>query len=79
VLLRAHPKQILSRSPYSLQIAHARKGWLFPQGFCSLFVLIMTVRPVKECQQRHDRACISRYGDQMAACQTNKYRLMLLP
>jgi hypothetical protein len=52
LLLRAHPKQILSRSPYSLGVAHARKGWFFPQGFCSLFVLISTACPVKECQQR---------------------------
>src|SRR5689334_100845 len=52
LLLRAHPKQILSRSPYSLRAGHARKGWLFPQGFCALFVLVTTDLSVKECQQR---------------------------
>jgi hypothetical protein len=51
LLLRAHPKQISSRSPYSLRVAAARKGWLFPQGFCSLFVLVTAALSVKECQQ----------------------------
>jgi hypothetical protein len=52
LLLRAHPKQISSRSPYSLGAAHARKGWLFPQGFCSLFVLVAVTLSVKESQER---------------------------
>src|ERR1700752_1020207 len=50
-LLRAHPKQIPSLTPYRLRTIPACCGSLFPQGFCSLFVLCSSIPVVKECQQ----------------------------
>ncbi|WP_292138047.1 hypothetical protein, partial [Mesorhizobium sp.] len=40
IFLRAHPKQIFVAAPYRLQAIAACHGCLYPQGFCSLFVLI---------------------------------------
>jgi hypothetical protein len=47
IFLRAHPKQIFVAAPYRLQTIAACYGWLFPQGFCSLFVPICTAA---DCQ-----------------------------
>ncbi|WP_292358948.1 cupin domain-containing protein [Mesorhizobium sp.] len=63
LFLRAHPKQFYVAAPYSLPIAHARKGWLFPQGFCSLFVLFLTAAPVKECHQEVGFCVGNKRGD----------------
>ncbi|MGX9177816.1 cupin domain-containing protein [Mesorhizobium sp. BHbdii] len=51
ILLRAHPKQIFEAAPYSLKAIHVRYSWLFPQGFCSVFVLGCRRCAVNGCQQ----------------------------